>query len=113
MASLGQDQSATIFRLLAGVENLGAEIEYEAFLAHIDEKLGNRETKEGVSNILDLFDDDGTSTINVKNMVRVARELGETMTEDELRTALEKCSGGNPELTLDDFYKVMTKKINV
>ena len=82
-------------------------------MAHIDEKLGNRETRQGSSNILDLFDDNGTSTINVKNMVRVARELGETMTEDELRTALEKCSEGNLEFTLDDFYKVITKEINV
>ena len=113
LASLGSDKSATIFRLLAGIEKLGADIDFDSFLEHINEKLGNRNSRDGVQNILDLFDDDGTNTINVQNMVRVARELGETMSEEELVAALEKCSGGKPELTLDDFYKVMTKKINV
>ena len=109
--SLGRDQSPTIFRLLAGVEKLGAQIDFDAFLGHINDRLGNRESKEGIARILDLFDDDGTGTINVKNMIRVARELGESMTEEELTAALEKVSSRGAELTLDDFYKVMTKKI--
>lgn len=113
LSSLGNSGSPTIFRLLGGIEHLGADIEFESFLEHINEKLGHRESKEGVANIMELFDDDGTNSINVSNMVRVARELGETMSEDELKAALEKCSGGKPELNLDDFYKVMTKKINV
>lgn len=31
-----------------------------------------------------LFDDDNTGRITLKNLKRVARELGETMTDDEL-----------------------------
>ena len=113
LASLGRDQSPTIFRLLAGIEKLGADITLEDFTDHIAEQLGNRNSRDGVQKILDLFDDDGTNTINIKNLVRVSRELGETMSEEELREAISKASGGKSELTLDDFYGVMTKKINV
>jgi len=31
-----------------------------------------------------LFDDDNTGRITLKNLKRVARELGETMSDDEL-----------------------------
>ncbi|OMJ69322.1 hypothetical protein SteCoe_32982 [Stentor coeruleus] len=110
--SLGRDQSPTIFRLLAGIEELGAEIDFDSFLGHINDRLGNRESKEGVQRILDLFDAEGTGNITLKALTRVARELGESMTEEELAHALERISSlGKPELTFDDFYKVMTKKV--
>ena len=110
--SLGRDQSPTIFRLLAGIEELGAEIDFDSFLGHVNDRLGNRESKEGVQRILDLFDAEGTGNITLKALTRVARELGESMTEEELAHALERISSlGKPELTFEDFYKVMTKKV--
>lgn len=112
IASLGSDRSSTIFRLLAGIENLGAEIDFESFLGHIVERLGNRNSRDGIQRILDLFDDDGSGTITIKKLARVARELGENMTVEELTEALRRCSSdSSEELTFDDFYKVMTRKI--
>ena len=113
LASLGRDKSPTIFRLLAGIEQWGADITLEDFTQHIANQLGDRKSRDGVRKILDLFDDDGTETINIHNLVRVSRELGETMSEEELLEAIKKSAGGKEELTLDDFYAVMTKKINV
>lgn len=34
------------------------EIDFEQFLDAITSKLGNRETKDGISRIFELFDDD-------------------------------------------------------
>ena len=39
---------------------------------------------KGINNIFDLFDDDKTGNINLNNLKRVAKELGETMTVEEL-----------------------------
>lgn len=112
IASLGSDKSNTIFRLLAGIENLGAEIDFDTFLGHIVERLGNRDSREGIQRILDLFDDDGSGTITLRKLVRVARELGESMTEEELAEALRRCSSdSSEEISLDDFYKIMTRKV--
>ena len=61
--------------------------------------------------ILDLYDHDGTGTINIDNLVRVAKELGESMSEDDLRITLDNCSGGKTEVTLDDLYMVLTRKL--
>lgn len=111
LASLGQDRTPTIFRLLSGVEELGASITFDDFLGHISERLGNRNSKDGIQRIFDLFDSDGSGSINVKNLARVARELGESMTEEELQEALGKVSADKKAMTIEDFYTVMTKKI--
>jgi len=109
--SLGSDRSNTIFRLLAGIEDLGAEITFEMFLAHIVERLGNRNSREGIQRIFDLFDDDGKGTISVKNLARVARELGESMTEEELQEAVTRVAADKTEISPDDFYTIMTKRV--
>jgi centrin-1 len=47
--------------------------------------LGNRETREGIDRIFDLFDDDKTGYISLNNIRRVAKELGETLSTEELK----------------------------
>ncbi|OMJ70977.1 hypothetical protein SteCoe_30927 [Stentor coeruleus] len=110
--SLGNNKTPTIFRLLAGIEELGADIDFESFLSHVNERLGHKESKEGVERILELFDAEGTGHLTLSAYRRVTRELGESMTEDEMINSLERISSlGKPELTLDDFYRVMVRKV--
>ena len=60
-------------------------INFDHFLDSITAKLGNKETKDGIARIFDLFDDDKSGNINIHNLRRVAKELGETMSADELK----------------------------
>ena len=76
----------------------------------ITSKLGDKETKEGISKIFALFDDDDTGNINLANLKRVARELGETMTAEELEEMLSRAATNGEEITFEDFYNIMTKK---
>ena len=73
-------------------------------------KLYNKETKEGINKIFDLFDEDGSNTINLANLRKVAKELGETMSNDELAEMLERAAQNGKEITREDFYNIMTKK---
>jgi Ca2+-binding EF-hand superfamily protein len=83
----------------------------------ITSKLGNRETRDGINKIFDLFDDDGSNSINLNNLKRVliivkkvARELGETMTAEELAEMLERAASNGRDISREDFYNIMVKK---
>ena len=83
----------------------------------ITAKLGDKESrvifnifKNGINRIFDLFDDDRTGSINITNIQRVAKELGETMNRNELDEMLQRASTNGREITREDFYNIMTKK---
>lgn len=113
MQSLGfETKNPTIFQMIADLDrdNSGA-IEFDEFLDAITSKLGDRETRDGIHKIFALFDDEKKGKISLKNLKRVARELGETMTEEELREMIERAdSDGDGEISFEDFYTIMTKK---
>ena len=81
------------------------------FLDQITSKLGDKESKEGITKIFSLFDDDNSGAIKLKHLQRVAKELGETMTNEELKEMIERAdSTGTGQISLDDFMTIMTKK---
>jgi Ca2+-binding EF-hand superfamily protein len=111
MQSLGfETKNPTIYAMIADLDRLGSAINFQDFLDAITSKLGDKETREGIGKIFDLFDDDQTGSINVNNLRRVAKELGETMTLDELQEMLERAASNGDAITREDFYTIMTKK---
>jgi Ca2+-binding EF-hand superfamily protein len=55
-----------------------------------------------------LFDDDGTGSITLKNLTRVAKELGETCSEAELAEILKECDDdGDGAINEEDFLNIM------
>ena len=111
MHSLGfEKKSPTVYEMIAELEERGRDIFFDEFLDAISNKLGNRETREGIDRIFDLFDDNHTQSIDLTNTRRVAKELGETMSVDDLKEMLQRASSNGEEITREDFYNIMTKK---
>eukprot|EP01071_Lankesteria_metandrocarpae_P004080 Lankesteria_metandrocarpae@DN3357_c0_g1_i2.p1 len=113
MQSLGfESKNPTIYRMIADLDSHGkSSVDFEEFLDAITSKLGDKESRDGIQKIFALFDDDKTGTISLRNLKRVAKELGETMSDDELREMIERADGnGDGEISFEDFYTIMTKK---
>ena len=113
MSSLGfESKNPVIYAMIADLDTPenASGINFEHFLESITAKLGNKESKEGIARIFDLFDDDKSGSINIHNLRRVAKELGETMSADELKEMLERAASNGDEISFEDFYFIMTKK---
>jgi len=96
-------------RMIAESDRDGSgTISFETFQTVMTNKMHARDPKEEAIKAFRLFDDDETGTISLKNLRRVAKELGENMTDDELQEVIDFCDkDGRGEILLEDFCSVL------
>ena len=65
-------------------DNTG-RLTFDNFLSLMSTKMSEKDTKEEILKAFKLFDDDDTGKISFDNLKRVAHELGENLTDEELQ----------------------------
>merc|ERR1712010_409251 len=113
------DQSGAIDvrELNAAMRALGFEVkkeELKKMISDIDnDGNGAIEFGEFIEKVFKLFDDDNTGKISLRNLRRVAQELGENIDEEELQDMINQADrDGDGEINIDEFYRIMKKKGN-
>ena len=92
MRALGfEPKKEEIKKMIADIDKDGSgTIDFEEFLQMMTAKMGERDSREEIMKAFRLFDDDETGKISFKNLKRVAKELGERMTDEELQEMVDE-----------------------
>jgi centrin-1 len=110
----GQSLSAHAFGPPVGTDidlDGSGTIDFEEFVEMMTGKMGDRDSPEEIRRVFKLFDDDETGKISFRNLKRVARELGENMTDEELQEMINKADlDGDGEVNEEEFLRIMTYK---
>ncbi|XP_013415117.1 centrin-3 [Lingula anatina] len=111
MRALGFDvKKADVLKVLRDYDREGTgKITFDDFNEVMTDMMLERDPNEEVFKAFKLFDDDDTGKISIRNLRRVARELGENMTDEELRAMIDEFDrDGDGEINEDEFQAIMT-----
>ncbi|XP_047208694.1 caltractin [Girardinichthys multiradiatus] len=92
------------------VKDGSGTIDFDDFLSMMTQKMNDKDTKEEIMKAFRLFDDDCTGKISFKNLKRVAKELGENLTDEELQEMIDEADqDGDGEVSEQEFLRIMKK----
>jgi centrin-3 len=84
------EAAARTFKALA-LRAMGFDLTNNDTLATIGEKMARKDWIGEIRKGFNLFDNDHTGKISLKNLRRLARELGEDLTDDDLQIMIDVC----------------------
>ncbi|KAJ3117626.1 Calcium-binding component of the spindle pole body (SPB) half-bridge [Nowakowskiella sp. JEL0407] len=92
MRALGFDvKKAEVLKILRDHDKDGSGlINFEDFNKLMSERILDRDPIEEIKKAFQLFDDDGTGKISLRNLRRVAKEIGENIDDDELQAMIDE-----------------------
>ncbi|KAG2446947.1 hypothetical protein HYH02_008101 [Chlamydomonas schloesseri] len=112
MRALGfEPKKEEIKKMISEIDKDGSgTIDFEEFLTMMTAKMGERDSREEILKAFRLFDDDNSGSITIKDLRRVAKELGENLTEEELQEMIAEADRNDDnEIDEDEFIRIMKK----
>merc|ERR1712178_185939 len=109
MRALGFEVKKEEKKMISDIDNDGnGDIDFNEFLGMMTGKMGEKDTREDIEKVFKLFDDDSTGKISLRNLRRVAQELGENIDDEELQDMINQADrDGDGEINIDEFYRIM------
>jgi len=92
MRALGfEPKKEEIRKMISDIDKDGnGNIDFQEFLDMMTTKMSEKDSREEILKAFRLFDDEEKGKISFRNLKRVAKELGENMTDEEVRRRLRR-----------------------
>jgi Ca2+-binding EF-hand superfamily protein len=88
-----------------------ATIDFAEFMEMMNGKMSEKDMVDEMKKAFKLYDDDDTGKITFKNLERVAKELGEAMSAEELQELINEADAdGDGQLSEAEFIAVMQEQ---
>ncbi|RVE66171.1 hypothetical protein OJAV_G00123850 [Oryzias javanicus] len=111
MRALGFEvKKMDVLKILKDYDRDGkGKITFEDFSEVVTDRILERDPKEEILKAFKLFDDDESGKISLRNLRRVARELGEDINDEELRSMIDEFDAdGDGEINQEEFLAIMS-----
>ena len=111
------EKSPIIYDLFAEFdtpENSKNRLDYEEFVDILSQKLSDKDSQKSIERVYEAFlGESNKDTIDFDVIKKVAQDVGDDITDEQIRAMLEKKAKNGKDMTFEEFYEVMTKKVNL
>ncbi|KAM3126893.1 hypothetical protein pb186bvf_004404 [Paramecium bursaria] len=107
------ERNPIIYKIVTSLEGFGQPVNFDQFVDIVTDQLGNNKSREGAAKLFELYDPQGEGFINFDKLKAVAKELGETMNNDELQEMIHhihilRKTQDPQQINFDEFYEIIT-----
>ena len=93
-------------------ENSRNRLDYDEFVDLLNEKLSDKDSQKAIARIYEVFLGDSPSeTLSFEAIKKVVEDVGDDMTDTQIRELLERATQNGKDMTYEEFYAVMTKHV--
>ena len=87
-------------------------IDFNEWFTLMTKRVNDKDSRANINKIFALYDDERTGYISAKNLRRIAQELGENISEDEINELIHRADIDQDGLVSEEeFYTIVTRKI--
>lgn len=77
-------RSSIVFEIINGLKASNKPIKFDEFLEIVCSQVGDTKSRDGISKVFQIWDHENHGYADFESFKRIARELGETLNDEEL-----------------------------
>jgi centrin-1 len=106
---ISKDEIRSLYQELS--KDIKEKINYDEFFEIVSVRMPDRHTREYITTIFGYFDLDNSGKVSIRNLKKIAQEIGENLSDDELKEIMEEADrDGDGYIGFEDFFRIMKKR---
>ena len=106
-----ESRNPFLYSLLSDIANSSSDLNFESFIDELSKRLMNKElmTRAGSDRIFEMYEEKN-GTLNEQSLIKISKQLGETLTNEEISNIIENAASNKTDITREEFYNILVRK---